>query len=125
MNTVIVGLLLLLAPITPESSRFNIYLNGKKVGSEEFTITARLGGYVVDGRTELAGDPAPLRSQMELDEKLNPTSYEYQHGTGTIRLRVGKPTSELSTVEGTQESSTDFRLPEGAAIVDNNFFHHI
>ena len=125
MNTVIVGLLLLLAPITPESSKFNIYQNGRKVGSEEFTISARLGGYVVDGHTELVGDPAPLRSHMELDDQLNPTSYEYQHGNGTIRLKVGKPTSELATVDGAQESSTDFRLPEGAAIVDNNFFHHV
>src|SRR5215831_791696 len=112
MNTTIFSLLLLLAPIT-ETSRFNIFQDGKKIGSEEFSITARPGGYVAEGRTELVGDPVPLTSRMEMDEQLNPTSYEYQHGTGTIRVKVEKPTSELATVDGTQESSTDFRFPEG------------
>jgi hypothetical protein len=61
---------------------------------------------------------------MELDENLNPVSYEYSNGPGRIRLKVERPLSELTIVEGGTESSTDVRFPDGGSIVDNNFFHH-
>jgi|SRR5213593_4506698 len=125
MNLAILSTLLLLAPaIVPETARFSIYQDGKKIGSEEFTITARRGGYVAEGRTELAGDPMPITSRLELDDQLNPTSYEYRHGNGTIRVKVSKPTSEYETTTDGKESTTDFRFPDGGFIVDNNFFHH-
>lgn len=115
---------LLLVPITPESGRFSILRDGKRVGVEEYTIAARGSGWVVDGKTQLDGDPSPLSSRMELDEKLNLVSYEYRHGSAALRVRVDKPTSEFVTITDGKESSTDFRLPDGAFIVDNNFFHH-
>jgi hypothetical protein len=61
---------------------------------------------------------------MEVDEKLVPTTYEYSHGKGSIRIKVGSETSELTVVQNGETSSTNFRFPAGATIVDNNFFHH-
>jgi hypothetical protein len=124
MTASILTVLLLLAPITPETARFTIRQDGKTIGTEEFTIRARDKGWVAEGKTQLAGDPSPLTCRMELDENLNPLSYEYTRGPGTIRIKIGNPTSEVTIGARGSESSTNFRFSEGASIVDNNFFHH-
>jgi hypothetical protein len=124
MTATILTALLFLAPVVTESGRFTIRQNGRLVGSEEFSVRAQNKGFVVEGKTKLEGDPETLTSRMELDENLNPTSYEYTHGKGTIRIKVDSQSSELSVVENGQPSKTSFRFPKGASIVDNNFFHH-
>jgi len=124
MTAIILSALLLLAPVVPESGRFTIRQNGQTVGTEEFSIRAQNKGFVAEGRTRLNGDPETLVSRMELDENLNPISYEYSHGKGTIRIRVQAESSDLNVVENGETSSTSFRFPKGGSIVDNNFFHH-
>jgi hypothetical protein len=124
MTAPILAALLLLAPVTLESGRFTITQNGRRVGTEEFTISARGSGYFAEARTQLSGANGTLTSRMELDAKLNPTSYEYSRGSTSIRVKIEQPVSELITVNEGKESSLDFRFPAGAFIVDNNFFHH-
>jgi len=118
--------LLLVAPVATESGRFTIKQNGKTIGTEEFSIRKNDKGYSVEGRTRLDADPAALTSRMELDENLIPTKYEYSRGgKGAIRVTVdSKTSSELTITDNGQDSSTNFHFPPGAAIVDNNFFHH-
>jgi hypothetical protein len=116
--------LALITPVKQESGRFNIYQDGKRLGTEEFTITATTGGYRAEGQTLLVGDPTPIKCRMEMDEQLNPLSYEYSHGAGTIHVKVEKPVSEIETLANGETSSINFRFPEGGFIVDNNFFHH-
>jgi len=122
--TAIIATLLLLAPVVTERGRVTIKQDGRTIGTEEFNVRPREKGYTVEGRTKLNGTPETLTSKMELDENLVPISYEYSNGKGTIRVRVDKQTSELTVVENKNESSTNFRFPAGASIVDNNFFHH-
>jgi len=124
MTVAILTALLLLPPVVPESGRFTIRQNGQVIGTEEFSVRAAGKGFLAEGRTRLEGDPDPLVCKMELDENLIPTSYEYSHGKGTIRIRVDSQSSELTVVEGGESSSTNFRYPSGASIIDNNFFHH-
>jgi hypothetical protein len=117
--------LLLLGPVTLESGRFTITQDGKKVGSEQFTISAgRDGGYVAEAKTQLTGDPIAQSSRLELDRKLNPISYEYTHGKGTIHVKFGEPTSDYETETDGKKSSMEFRFPESGFILDNNFFSH-
>jgi hypothetical protein len=117
--------LLLLGPINLETGRFTITQDGKKIGSEQFTISAgRDGGYVAEAKTQLTGDPQQLSSRLELDRKLKPVSYEYTNGKGTIRVKFGEPTSEYETETDGKKSSMDFRFPEFGFILDNNFFSH-
>jgi hypothetical protein len=124
MTATILSALLLLAPVVTESGRFTIRQNGQMVGTEEFTVRAQNKGFVVEGRTRLNNDPNPLVSRMELDENLNPISYEYSHGKAAIRIRVQSDSSDLTVVENGETSATNFRFPKGGSIVDNNFFHH-
>ena len=124
MTVAILTALLLLPAVVPESGRFTIRQNGQTIGTEEFSIRENGKGFLAQGKTVLTGDPNPLISRMELDADLNPINYEYSHGKGAIRVRVEAQSSELTVVENGDSSSTDFRFPKGATIVDNNFFHH-
>ena len=124
MTASILAALLLLAPITPETGKFTIRQDGRTIGTEEFTIRTIQSGYVAEGKTQLAGDPSPLTCKMEFDNNLKVVSYEYTHGSATIKIKVAQPTSEMTLGDRGQESSTDFRFPDDGAILDNNFFHH-
>ena len=114
-------LVLLLAPIKIETGQFNIIQDGKKIGTEQYSVTKIQTGYRIEGRTTIDN----ISSKMEVDEKLVPTFYEYTKGQGSIRVRVNSPLSELeSTAAGVQPETIDFRFPERGIILDNNFFHH-
>ena len=119
---VLLSFLLLVAPIKIEHGRFNIIKDGRKIGTDEFTIVMRGSNYLIDGRATI-GD-VTLASKMELDSKLETVAYEVSNQQGRIRIKVASPVSELQTVVGGENSSTDFRFPEGGVILDNNFFHH-
>ena len=120
--TFLLTFLLLLAPIKVEKGRFNIVKDGKRIGTDEFTVAMRDSHYVIDGRLTMGN--LTITSKMELDEKLLPVSYEVSNPEGKIRVNVQAPISELQTVVGGQTSSADFRFPEGGVILDNNLFHH-
>ena len=122
MMNILLPLVLLFAPIKAESARFTISQDGKRIGTEEFSIVLQQKGYLVEGRTSI-GD-MKISSRMELDEKLVPTSYEYSNAQGAIRVKITDPISELQSVVGGETSSADFRFPAGGVILDNNFFHH-
>ena len=120
--SILLSLALLLAPIKAENGHFTIYQDGKRVGTEDFSITQRLQGYVVQGRTNIG--EVNISSRMELNEQLMPTFYEYSDSRSTIRVKVENPVSELETTVGGKSSTVDFRFPTGGVILDNNFFHH-
>ena len=114
--------LLLLAPIKAEQGRFNILKDGRKIGTEEFSIVKRDAHYLIDGKATI-GDTT-ISSKMEVDEKLVPVSYEVSNPQGKIRVTVTSTVSELQSVVNGETSGGDFRFPQGGVILDNNFFHH-
>ncbi len=67
---VFLSLLLLFAPVKVEQGRFTISKDGKRMGTEEFSVARRGSGYVVEGTTTIGNDV--ISSQMELNEKLGP-----------------------------------------------------
>src|SRR6266571_564827 len=115
-------LLLLFAPVKVEQGRFTILKDGKRMGTEEFSVARRGSGYVVEGKTTIGNDV--ISSQMELNEKLSVTSYRASSREGSIQLKVTAPVSELQSIVQGETSTADFRFPEGGVILDNNFFHH-
>ncbi len=119
---VFLSLLLLFAPIKVEQGRFSIFKDGKRMGTEEFSVTRRGAGYFIEGKTTIGNDI--ISSQIELDEKLAVTSYQASSREGSIQVKVTPPVSELKSVVNGETSTADFRFPEGGVILDNNFFHH-
>ena len=125
MNALL-SLMLVLAPLRTETGKFTIYQDGKKIGTEQFTITPRTGGYIVEGHTVItdASQKADLKSHMELNDALKPTLYQFDSTVGSIRLKIDSPTSDFEyTIQG-EKHSDDVRFPEDGVIIDTNFFHH-
>src|SRR5215510_9180721 len=91
------SLLLFLAPIKPETGHFTIYVDGKKMGTEDYRIVPQRGGYLVEGRTVIMADAqsADLKSRMELDEALLPKTYEFESRGNVVKLKVDTPLSDL------------------------------
>jgi hypothetical protein len=116
------SLLLLLAPVKLEHGQFTILKDGKKIGTEDFSIAKRGAGYLVEGKTAIG--ELVISSQMELDDKLAVVSYQVSSREGSIGVKVTPPVSELQSVVNGETSSADFRFPDGGVILDNNFFHH-
>src|SRR5262249_19865309 len=114
--SVLLSFLLLLAPIKIEHGRFNISKDGRRIGTDEFTIVMRGSNFLIYGKSKI-GD-------VTLASKLETVAYEVSNTEGRIRIKVASPVSELQTVVGDQNSNTDFRYPESGVILDNNFFHH-
>jgi hypothetical protein len=117
---------LLFTPIKAENGQFTIYQDGKKIGTEDFSISPKQGGYFAQGHTQIAvnNEQFDLQSRMELNEKLIPTFYELQSKGSVLRMKVGNPLTELEyTVDGKSEPQ-DIRFPADGAIIDDNFFHH-
>src|SRR5262249_29711889 len=99
--------LLLLGPVNLENGKFSIVQDGKKIGTEQFSIVARKGGgYVLEAKTQLAGDPSILESKLEVDASLNPISYQYSHGKGEIHVKIESPTSQYETESDGKKSAT-------------------
>src|SRR5262245_40565579 len=119
--SVLLSFLLLLTPIKIEHGRFNIVKDGKKIGTDEFTVVMRGSEYLIDGKATV-GD-VTIYCKTELNSKLEPICYEVASQQGLIRIKVASPVSEMQTVVGADSSSTDIRFPEGGVILDNNFFH--
>src|ERR1051326_305200 len=103
-----------------------IYQDAKKIGTEEFTITPRSGGYSVEGHTVISdgAQSTDLKSRMELDAALKLTSYEFTSSVGSIRLKVDKPLSQLEYSFRGDKQSEDIRFPDDGVVLDTNFFHH-
>ena len=124
--SILLSLMFLIAAPVIERGEFTILQDGKKIGTEEFSITAERGGFVAQGRTRISvpGQSFDLRSRMELDSQLRVTFYEFESKGNAIRLNVQQPVSQLEyTVDGKTEPDDIRFLPE-TAIVDHNFFHH-
>ena len=122
----LLSLLLLTTPLRMETGRFTIYQDGKKIGTEDFTITPRGGGYVVEGHTVIStpNQNADLLSHMELNEDLKPTLYQFTSPVGSVRLKIESPISQLEYSFQGEKQTDDVRFPADGVIIDSNFFHH-
>ena len=128
MITIALSLLVALAPpvqVRSETGRFTIRQDGRPIGTEEFTITAIRGGYLAEGQLKLNGEPTPMKSKLQLDEKLNPLSYEYEDSRIKVRLKIENPVSELEHVVNGRTIPDSVRFPAGGFILENMFHHYV
>lgn len=124
MTTVLATLLALLpAQELSDSGTFRVTVDGRRLGSETFTVNRSGDGYLATGRTEfdVNGQRIVAESRMTLDGQFRPLSYEYESEGKAIRLVIDNPVSEL-VISG--QETLDIRFPPGGALVDDNFFHH-
>lgn len=123
--SIVLALLMLVVPVKAETGRFTITQDGRRIGTEEFTISAVLGGYRAEGQMRLDGDPTVMKSRMVLDEQLNPISYEYEDARGLIRVRIEDPVSDYEQIVNGETITDNFQFPKGGFILENMFHHYV
>lgn len=123
--TILLSLALALITVKPENGRFTIYQDGKAIGVEQFSISTIPGGYRATGEMRLDGESAPMKSRMDLDQDLNPTSYEYEDSRGVVRVKIDSPLSDYEQVVNGQSSSETIEFPKGGFILENLFHHYL
>ena len=121
--SIVLALLLLVVPVKAETGRFTLTQDGRRIGTEEFTISAVLGGYRAEGQMRLDGDPTVMKSRMVLDQQLNPISYEYEDARGLIRIRIEDPVSDYEQIVNGETITDNFQFPKGGFILENMFHH--
>ena len=115
---ILFSLLLLVAPVKLEHGQFTILKDGKKIGTEDFSIAKRGTGYLVEGKSTIG--ERTVSSQMELDDKLAVVSYRVSTAEGSISVKITPPVSELQSIVNGETSSADFRFPNGGVILDSS-----
>ncbi len=113
---------------------FDIYSDGKIIGSEKFEIRAR--GNQLDAQGEVVlqveqnGKTFDVRtsSNLVLDSQLHPLAYTWrQKGTQSSQLTIdfhSQPArARYKTVNG-QDDRRDFKLAKDVVVLDDNEIHH-
>jgi len=126
MNILFTLFLIVMPNVKVETGHFNILQDGRRIGTEDFTISPRGAGYTAEGRTRItvAGQTLDVRSRMELDAQIRPTYYEVESAGNLIKLKIEQPVSELEVRVQAKTEAHDIRFPSDGAIIDDNFFHH-
>ena len=115
----------------PESGIFLIFSEGRRIGTEKFTITPGSAGFEAEGELQLeppGGPNVSERCSLRLDANLRPSSYERRQeapkkGTLTAKFETSGTTLTSQTEAGTRDQI--FYLPDHDLVVlDTNFFHH-
>lgn len=120
------------AAFTADKGTFQILLNGKAVGKEEFEISESPSGWTASGTTDIqAPDSAPARvtATLELQRDGTPVRYEWKmdgekKASSTVEFQGSGATVELRLGEARPYTqSFSFSSPR-IAVLDNNFYHH-
>lgn len=114
-----------------EKGKFNILLEGKFVGHEEFEIAPSEAGWIASGTTEMKppeGSPAKVTGKLTLQPDGSPVAYEWTsqaektNGAHILFVNgVAKITLEMQGVRPFEQDLT-FGTPL-IAVLDNNLYH--
>lgn len=112
-----------------DSGAFGIFVNGKRLATETFTVRQNNGASTVSSQIK-SGDGTPLQnSELQLNAAGGLVKYEWHElSPGKSSLTVA-PDNEfvreiVTDKPGDKPSEQPFLLPSTSPILDNNFFVH-
>jgi hypothetical protein len=117
------------AAIAEDRGRFEISVNGSKVGSEEFSVSKDGAGWVVKGTTELhsATGSAKVTGELHLSASGAPTRYDWSSDSGkkvsSNTTFEGSEAKMSTTIGGGKPIKQDFFFNPPVVILDNNLYH--
>ncbi len=116
------------AAMAEDHGRFEISVNGSKVGTEEFSVSKDGGGWVVKGTTEFhsAAGSGKVTGELHLNAAGAPLRYDWTD--------AGKKVTSDTTFEGSEAKMSttigsgkpikqDFFFAPPVIILDNNLYH--
>lgn len=114
-----------------DKGRFNIFLDGKSVGKEEFEISPNGGGWVAKGTTAIKADGAEeqVTGNLTLQPNGAPMAYDWvskSDKTNSAHITFANGIAKIALeVQGAKpyEQELSFSSPV-IAVLDNNLYHH-
>jgi hypothetical protein len=112
-----------------DSGSFGVFVDGKRVATEKFSIQQRGGGSVATGEVRV-GDPSSKpeqTSELQLTSSGELKRYEWHEISPSQADAVVTPNEpflieQLSTTPGKKPMQQPFMVPVTTMILDNNFF---
>jgi len=117
--------------LQPDKGKFNIFVDGKSVGKEEFEIAPNGGGWVAKGSTEIntgEGQPAHVTGNLTLQANGAPMAYDWvskSDKTNSAHIVFTNGIAKIDlTVQGAQPYEQEFTFNSPMVVVlDNNMYH--
>lgn len=117
--------------LQPDKGKFNILVDGKSVGKEEFEIAPNGGGWVAKGTTEIntgEGPAARVTGNLTLQANGAPIAYDWvskSDKTNSAHIVFTNGIARIAlSVEGTQPYEQEFTFNSPLVVVlDNNLYH--
>jgi hypothetical protein len=114
-----------------DSGTFGVFMNGKRVGTETFSITQNAGGSLITSRfrTEPGVDKAEQTSELQISPSGELRRYEWREVSPGQAQAVVTPNDQF-LVQRSSKTSQDkpeeqpFLLPSSTSILDDYFFVH-
>ncbi|GAC1638195.1 MAG: hypothetical protein NVS9B14_18610 [Candidatus Acidiferrum sp.] len=114
----------------PDKGRFNILVDGKSVGKEEFEISPNGGGWVAKGSTEITSDgqSAHITGNLTLQTNGAPIAYDWvskADKTNSAHIVFTNGIANIAlTVQGAKPYEQEFTFNSPMVVVlDNNMYH--
>jgi len=118
--------------LQPDKGKFNILLDGKSVGKEEFEIAPNGAGWLAKGTTQINtgdGPAAQVTGNLTLQSNGAPMAYDWvskTDKTNSAHIIFANGIAKISLeVQGARpyEQELSFNSPL-VAVLDNNMYHH-
>ncbi len=115
-----------------DKGKFNILVDGKSVGKEEFEIAPNGAGWVAKGTTEIKTEGAPaeqVTGNLTLQSNGAPMAYDWvskADKTNSAHITFANGIAKIAlVVQGARpyEQDLTFNSPL-VAVLDNNLYHH-
>ncbi|HWZ97692.1 MAG TPA: hypothetical protein VN025_08025 [Candidatus Dormibacteraeota bacterium] len=115
-----------------DKGKFNILLDGKSVGKEEFEIAPNGAGWLAKGTTEIKAEGSPttqVTGNLTLQSNGAPMAYDWvskTDKTNSAHITFANGIAKIALeVQGAQpyEQDLSFNSPL-VAVLDNNLYHH-
>ncbi len=117
--------------LQPDKGKFNILVDGKSVGKEEFEIAPNGGGWVAKGSTEINTGDSPaahVTGNLTLQPNGAPIAYDWvskADKTNSAHIIFTNGIARIAlTVQGAQPYEQEFTFNSPLVVVlDNNMYH--
>ncbi|HYM77834.1 MAG TPA: hypothetical protein VE377_17800 [Candidatus Dormibacteraeota bacterium] len=116
------------ANLTVDSGSFGVFVEGKRVTTETFTIQQQASNSVIKAQVKvISSEPTTQKSSLEITSSGEMIRYEWSQSSGGSLSVLPKNDfliETISTPSSSKPAEQPFLMPSTSAILDNNFFVH-
>lgn len=113
---------------TVDSGSFGVFIKGKRVATETFSIEQQNGDSIIKSQLkEAGGDSVSQKSQLQMGSGGELLRYEWSQSSGgslSVFPENDFLKEVISTSSSTKPAEQAFLLPASSPVLDNNFFIH-